>query len=101
MLRQIDRARYAVRLLTHGMSIADTIYAAGYYDQPHLTRLLKSLIGFTPAQLASPARAMPLSFLYKTSPLLLDDNVNIPFATEGEQKCYEKSESRPAIQSVR
>jgi len=25
---------------------------AGYYDQPHLTRALRQLIGYTPAELA-------------------------------------------------
>lgn len=100
-MRQIDRARYATRLLTQGWSILDTIYEAGYYDQPHLTRSLKSFIGFTPAQLVSSERTVPLSFLYKTAPLLLDDNATIAFTTEREQKCYERAKSRQAAQPSR
>jgi AraC-like DNA-binding protein len=33
------------------MSIPDTMYELGYFDQPHLTRALKHFVGFTPAQL--------------------------------------------------
>jgi AraC-like DNA-binding protein len=47
---QIERARYAMTLLQQGVSILDTVEQAGYYDQPHLTRSLKHLIGQTPAQ---------------------------------------------------
>lgn len=50
-IRQIERARTAVSLLNQGVSILDTIDQAGYYDQPHLTRALKRLIGQTPAQI--------------------------------------------------
>ena len=48
----IERARHAARLLTAGTSIADVVHAAGYHDQPHLTRALRRLIGHTPAVLA-------------------------------------------------
>ena len=71
-MRQIERARYATMLLKQGISILDTVYQAGYFDQPHLTRSLKHFIGFTPAQLISEDRTKPLSFLYKTVPLLSD-----------------------------
>jgi len=27
------------------------VFSAGYYDQPHLTRVLRQLIGRTPAEL--------------------------------------------------
>jgi AraC-like DNA-binding protein len=50
-IRQIERARYAAMLLAQGTSILDTVYEAGYSDQPHLTRSLKRFIGQTPAQL--------------------------------------------------
>lgn len=50
--RQIERAQQAVSLLQQGMSILDTVYEAGYFDQPHLTRSLKQLMGQTPAQIA-------------------------------------------------
>ena len=35
--RQIERARYATYLLQQGTSIPDTVFEAGYFDQPHLT----------------------------------------------------------------
>lgn len=66
--RQIERARYATLLLQQGISIPDTIYAAGYFDQPHLTRSLKYFIGQTPAQIIGRSRSAQLSFLYKTTP---------------------------------
>ncbi|HKE93870.1 MAG TPA: helix-turn-helix domain-containing protein [Povalibacter sp.] len=65
-LRQIERARYATNLLRRGVSIADTVHEAGYFDQSHLTRSLRRLIGLTPAQIA--LGQQQLSFLYKTPP---------------------------------
>ena len=65
-IRQIERARYATHLLTQGVSILDTVYEAGYFDQAHLTRSLKRLIGQTPAQIKQGRQQ--LSFLYKTTP---------------------------------
>ncbi len=50
-IRQIERARYAAALLKQGVSIFDTVYDAGYSDQPHLTRSLKYFIGYTPAEI--------------------------------------------------
>jgi hypothetical protein len=50
-IRQIKRARYATSLLKGGVSISDTVYEAGYSDQPHLTRSLKHFIGHTPAEI--------------------------------------------------
>ena len=50
-IRQIERARYAATLLKQGLSILDTVYEAGYSDQPHLTRSLKHFIGHTPAEI--------------------------------------------------
>lgn len=64
-LIQIDRARYATRLLQQGVSILDTVALAGYSDQPHLTRSLKYFIGQTPAQLIRNDDALQLSFLSK------------------------------------
>jgi AraC-like DNA-binding protein len=65
-VRQIERARYATNLLKHGVSILDTVYQAGYFDQAHLTRSLKQLIGQTPAQIIRAEQQ--LSFLYNTQP---------------------------------
>jgi len=65
--RQIERARYAALLLTRGESIADVTHEAGYFDQPHLTRVVRRLIGQTPAELLRDGSEQ-LSFLYKTEP---------------------------------
>lgn len=65
--RQIQRARYATTLLQRGVAIRDAVHQAGYFDQAHLTRSLRRLIGETPARVREQARQ--LSFLYKTSPL--------------------------------
>jgi AraC-like DNA-binding protein len=51
-IRQYERAIKAASLLRHGVSIADTVFEAGYFDQPHLTRSLKQFVGYTPAQLS-------------------------------------------------
>jgi hypothetical protein len=61
--RQIERARYATNLLKRGASILDTVHLAGYFDQAHLTRSLKQLIGETPVKIVRAERQ--LSFLYK------------------------------------
>ena len=66
---QIERARFATILLKQGAPILDTVYQAGYFDQPHMTRSLKHLIGLTPAQIVNQDRSERLSFLYKTKPL--------------------------------
>jgi AraC-like DNA-binding protein len=62
---QIQRARRAAALLSGGVSILDATFEAGYFDQAHLTRSMKQLIGITPARLL---RDQPqLSFSYKTA----------------------------------
>jgi hypothetical protein len=63
-LKQIERARHATNLLRSGVSIADTVEEAGFFDQAHLSRSLRGLIGLTPARIAREERQ--LSFLYKT-----------------------------------
>jgi AraC-like DNA-binding protein len=63
-IRQIERARHATNLLKQGVSILDAVYEAGYFDQAHLTRSLKRLIGQTPAQIIRAEQQ--LSFLYNT-----------------------------------
>ncbi len=68
---QIERARYATILLQQGVSILDAVEAAGYADQPHLTRSLKQLIGQTPAQILDQSRAQQLSYLFKPDALAL------------------------------
>ena len=66
-LRQIERARFAAHRLREGAAILDVVDEAGFFDQPHLTRVLRRLIGLTPAVVVEPSRQ--LSFLYKTRPL--------------------------------
>lgn len=63
--RQIDRARYATQLLRRGMSILDTVHEAGFFDQSHLARSIRQLIGQTPADVIH--QEEQLSFLYKTA----------------------------------
>jgi hypothetical protein len=65
-LRQIERARHATNLLRRGVPIMDTVHEAGFFDQAHLTRSLKRLIGLTPAKIAR--EEQQLSFLYNTTP---------------------------------
>ncbi len=63
--RQIQRARHAAALLASGSSVLSATFDAGYFDQAHLTRSVKQLIGMTPARLA---RERPqLSFSYKAT----------------------------------
>lgn len=50
--RQMKRAQLAGALLQQGVSILDTVFEAGYYDQPHLTRSLKRFVGYTPVEIA-------------------------------------------------
>lgn len=59
---QIERARRAVALLEQGASILDTVEQAGFYDQPHLTKAMKRLIGQTPAQLTAQSEPEQLSY---------------------------------------
>lgn len=54
-IRQYQRARQAAVLLQQGASILDTVYTAGYFDQPHLTRALRRFMGYTPAQIINQA----------------------------------------------
>lgn len=49
-VRQIARAREAAARLRTGEAIADVAYALGYADQSHLTRDVKRLTGYTPAE---------------------------------------------------
>jgi hypothetical protein len=66
-LRQIERARHAAWLLRSGLPVLDVVDQAGYFDQPHLSRALRRLIGPTPGGVAEGHDQ--LSFLYNTPPL--------------------------------
>jgi hypothetical protein len=48
---QIERAQQAAKMLEQGVPILDVVEQTGYFDQPHLTRYLKRLMGQTPAQI--------------------------------------------------
>ena len=50
-IRQIARARQAMKMLQSGAPILDVVHEAGYTDQPHMTKSLKHFIGQTPAQI--------------------------------------------------
>jgi hypothetical protein len=63
-LQQIQRARRAANLLVGGHPILDAAFEAGYYDQAHLTRSVKQLLGTTPKKLA--LEQPQLSFSSKT-----------------------------------
>jgi hypothetical protein len=66
-IRQIERARHATLLLRQDVSILDTVERAGYSDQAHLTRVLKHLIGKTPAQIINKSEPEQMSLLFKTT----------------------------------
>jgi len=51
-IRQFERAQRAATFLRQGVSILDTVYELGYFDQPHLTRSLKQFVGYTPTQIS-------------------------------------------------
>jgi AraC-like DNA-binding protein len=62
-IRQIERAQRAADLLRAGWSILDTVEAAGYFDQPHLTKALRQWVGYTPAQIVQSVRVTTLHAL--------------------------------------
>jgi AraC-like DNA-binding protein len=66
MVRQIERARHATTLIRRGTAIVDAAFEAGFFDQAHLTRSVRRLIGQTPAKIAGANEQ--LSFLYNTAP---------------------------------
>jgi AraC-like DNA-binding protein len=67
-LRVIARAHDAVRRLRAGAAIEDVVSDLDYYDQPHLTRTLRALIGHTPAELVRGGQFLELgpALPYKT-----------------------------------
>jgi AraC-like DNA-binding protein len=61
VLRRVLRFRRAAALLRAGVSPAEVAAAAGYADQPHLSRETRALAGKSPGQLANGAnRSTPL-----------------------------------------
>ncbi|RPI89469.1 MAG: helix-turn-helix domain-containing protein [Chloroflexi bacterium] len=74
---QFERARRAEKLLQQGHSILDTVYEAGYFDQPHLTRSLKQFIGYTPAQIIRMSQPTFCRSVQDTLPLSEYDETNV------------------------
>jgi AraC-like DNA-binding protein len=54
-VQSIERARRALALLEAGTAIPDVVHDLGYTDQPHLTKMLRYLVGSTPARIADGA----------------------------------------------
>ena len=51
--RRIKQAQRAIDLLQKGYAPIQAAHEAGYSDQAHMTRMLKKLTSFTPAEIAS------------------------------------------------
>ena len=50
---EADQGEHRFRVaLRAGATIADVVFEAGYHDQPHLTRALRALLGYTPGEVA-------------------------------------------------
>ena len=49
-IRYVERARRAAALLQQGVSILDTVYEAGYFDQAHFIKDFKMLVGKPPVK---------------------------------------------------
>jgi AraC-like DNA-binding protein len=75
-IQQIERARRAMSLLQSGESIAETTYQMGFFDQPHLTRSLKLLLGQTPAQIVKSTNSNDVVFIQDEISLQSYDQVN-------------------------
>lgn len=69
LIFQIERARYATRLLKSGVPVVDVIFEAGYFDQAHMIRSLKRFVGLTPGQIVDKNRTQAMSLLYNTAAL--------------------------------
>src|SRR5262249_9242935 len=67
LFRQIQRARYAAKLLTSGSSALDVVHNARYFDQAHFSRSLRRLVGPTPATILR--KEVQLSFSYSAEPV--------------------------------
>jgi hypothetical protein len=50
-LRHMMRAQRAAVMLQSGVSILETVFELGYYDQAHLTNALRQFVGRTPGQI--------------------------------------------------
>jgi AraC-like DNA-binding protein len=75
-IQQIERARQALALLQSGIPFPDTAYQTGYFDQSHLTRSVKLLLGQTPSQISASYQLNDVVFLQDRISLLPYDQVN-------------------------
>lgn len=75
-IQQTERAQRALTLLQSGVPIPETAYQTGYFDQSHLTRSVKRLLGQTPAQIAKSNQAEDVVFLQDKISLSPYDWVN-------------------------
>jgi len=76
-IQQIERARQALALLQSGIPVSETAYQTGYFDQSHLTRSVKLLLGQTPAQIAKSNQSNDVVFLQDKISLPPYDRGNI------------------------
>lgn len=76
-IQQIERAQQALTLLQSGVPISETAYQSGYFDQSHLTRSVKLLLGQTPAQIATSNSSNDVVFLQDKISLSPYDRDNI------------------------
>lgn len=54
-VRQIERARTAAELLAAGATAGEVVVKLGYFDEPHLARVLRTYVGRTVGQLRAGA----------------------------------------------
>lgn len=59
-LRMVERAREAATLLRAGVPVGEVVFRAGYHDQPHLARSLRTVIGHTPGEVSRGAYFLDL-----------------------------------------
>ena len=70
-MRQIERARNATNLLRQGFAITDVVHQAGYFDQAHLTRSLRKLVGLDSGEDRGRRAAVVVSVQYDACGLTL------------------------------
>ena len=67
-VQQIKRARRAAVMLAGGAPTSDVVVGLGYYDEPHLSRLLRRYVGRTVRQLRTGSGgAIALDFAQRTT----------------------------------
>ena len=54
-MAQIERVRTAAGMIVAGACVTDVVEKLGYYDEPHLARMLRRYVGRSAQQLRSGA----------------------------------------------